>query len=139
MGTRELKTRKTEADVGAFLKKVPDPVQRADAKVVLEIMQKATKAPATLWGPSIIGFGDRVLRYASGRELDWFHIGFSPRKGKLSLYIMNGFSRSEALLGKLGKHSTEGSCLYIKRLCDVDLGVLKEMIEGSVAHLSKGT
>lgn len=138
MAKAELKTRKTNASVEAFLEKLSDPVQRADSKVVLAMMQKAAKAPPKLWGPAIVGFGERMLTYASGRELEWPILAFSPRKGNLTLYIMNGAKRHQVLLGKLGKHSTGKVCLYIKRLSDVDLEVLQEMIEESVGHISKG-
>lgn len=138
MATAKLKTRKTTARVDAFLKKVADPVQRADSLVILKMMEKATGAPAKLWGPAIVGFGERMLKYASGRELEWPIAAFSPRKGNLTLYIMNGSKRCQSLLGKLGKHRTGKVCLYLKRLSEVDLEVLQEMIEESVAHISKG-
>jgi hypothetical protein len=129
MAKAKLKTQKTAASVDAFLRKLADPVQRADSVVVIKMMEKATKAPPKMWGPAIIGFGDRVLKYDSGRELDWFDIGFSPRKGALSLYGMKGSKRADTLMAKLGKHSTGKGCVYIKRLSDVNTGALQQLIE----------
>jgi hypothetical protein len=137
MAKATLKTRRNNGSVGAFLNKLADPVQRADSLVVLEMMQQATKAEPKMWGPAIIGFGGQMLKYASGRELEWPVLAFSPRKGNLTLYILNGAKRQQLLLGKLGKHSTGKVCLYIKRLSDVDLGVLKELITESVAQVSR--
>jgi hypothetical protein len=88
-----------------------------------------------MWGPSIIGFGDHHYKYASGRELDWFLTGFSPRKKDLTLYIMPGFARYNDLMASLGKHSTGKSCLYIKRLSDVDTDVLEKLVTESVEHM----
>lgn len=132
MAKSKLKTQKTTGSAEGFLKKVTDPVQRADALVVLKMMQKATKADPKMWGPAIIGFGDRVIKYDSGRELDWFDIGFSPRKGTLTLYGLKGAKQADILLAKLGKHTAGGGCLYIKRLSDVDVGVLQKLIDGAV-------
>ncbi len=132
MAKSKLKTQKTTGSAEGFLKKVTDPVQRADALVVLKMMQQATKADPKMWGPAIIGFGDRVIKYDSGRELDWFDIGFSPRKGTLTLYGLKGAKQADTLLAKLGKHTAGGGCLYIKRLSDVDVGVLQKLIDGAV-------
>ena len=98
-------------------------------------MRRVTGDEPAMWGPSIVGFGSYHYKYASGREGDWMKVGFSPRKQQLTLYIMSGFSRFDELMGRLGKHSTGKSCLYIKRLEDVDLGVLEELVRESVAHL----
>jgi hypothetical protein len=92
-------------------------------------MEKATKAKAKMWGTSIIGFGDRHLKYESGRELDWFVMGFSPRKQNLTLYIPGTVLNQQALLKKLGKHKTGKGCLYINKLEEVDMAVLKEIIK----------
>ena len=91
-------------------------------------MEKATKAKAKMWGSSIIGFGDRHLKYESGRELDWFVIGFSPRKQNFAFYISGAVEKQPALLKKLGKYKTGKGCLYITKLEDVDLAILKEII-----------
>src|SRR5688572_25720903 len=131
----ELKTKPTTASVSDFLDTVDDEARRKDCLAVVKIMQKATGAKPKLWGPSIVGFGDHHYKYASGRELDWFLTGFSPRKKDLTLYIMPGFERYDALMASLGKHSTGKSCLYIKRLADVDTSVLEKLVTASVEHM----
>jgi hypothetical protein len=129
----ELKTRPGGDDVKAFLDAVPDEQRRADAKVVCDLMAEVTGEPPVMWGESIVGFGSRHLRYESGRELDWMVIGFSPRKASLTLYLMEGYDGYGEQLGRLGKFTTGKSCLYIKRLSDVDFGVLRELVTSSVA------
>lgn len=124
----ELKTKKNELSVDAFIKKIPETQKQEDAFTIFELMQKATKAKGKMWGTSIIGFGDRQLKYESGRELDWFVMGFSPRKQNIVLYITGTVEKQQALLKKLGKHKTGKGCLYINKLDDVDLKVLKEII-----------
>ena len=133
----ELKTRPTGRDVEAFLDAVPDAGRRQDCYAIVELMTKATGSEPRMWGPSIVGFGSYHYRYASGREGDWMLTGFSPRKQNLTLYIMTGFDRAGDLLARLGKHSTAKSCLYIKRLADVDLATLAALVEESVRHLRK--
>lgn len=123
----ELKTKKTELSVQAFLKKIPEEGKRKDAMIILDLMEKATKAKAIMWGTAIIGFGDKHLKYESGRELDWFIIGFSPRKQNFALYI-SGAVEQKDLLKKLGKYKTGKGCLYVNKLAEVDLNVLKEII-----------
>lgn len=130
----ELKTKKTEVSVDAFIKKIPDVQKRKDAFAIVELMEKATKSKGKMWGSSIIGFGDRHLKYESGRELDWFIMGFSPRKQNLTLYIFGTVEKQQALLKKLGKHKTGKGCLYINALEEVDLGVLKEIIAKGVVR-----
>jgi hypothetical protein len=125
----ELKTKKTAASVEAFLNKIPEAQKRKDAFSILELMEKATKAKGKMWGPAIIGFGDRHLKYESGRELDWFIMGFSPRKKNFALYITGAVEKQQALLKKLGKHKTGKGCLYINNLEEVDAAVLKEIID----------
>jgi len=124
----ELKTKKTELSVEAFIKKVPEPQKQKDAFTIVGLMEKATKAKAKMWGTAIIGFGDRHLKYESGRELDWFVMGFSPRKQNLTLYISGAVEKQQALLKKLGKHKTGKGCLYINKLEEIDIAVLKEII-----------
>ncbi len=124
----ELKTKKTELSVEVFLKKIPEAQKRKDAFTITELMEKATKASAKMWGSAIIGFGDRRLKYDSGRELDWFVMGFSPRKQNLALYIFGTVEKQQALLKKLGKHKTGKGCLYINKLEEVDMTVLKQII-----------
>ena len=126
----ELKTKLTNASVDKFLKGVKDEQTRADCYQIIEMMKKATEAEPKMWGTSIIGFGNIHLKYESGRELDWFPIGFSPRKQNITLYLMGGLEQAE-LLGKLGKYSTGKGCLYIKKLADVDVKVLNKLITTS--------
>ena len=133
----DMKTKPTAASVDAFIDAVDDERKRADARAVAAMMAEITGAPARMWGPSIIGFGSYHYRYASGREGDFLETGFSPRKRALTLYIMAGFSEYEDLLAKLGKHTTGKSCLYVKRLTDVDESVLRELIERSVAYIRR--
>ena len=124
----ELKTKKTELSVEEFLEKITDREQQADSRTIIELMQKATKSPPKMWWSAIIGFGDRHLVYESGRELDWFVMGFSPRKNALSLYLSFDIN-SCPLLAKLGKHKTEKGCLYIKKLSDIDTEILDKIIK----------
>ncbi len=128
MPKAELKTKKTEASVEQFIESVADEGQREDAREIVKLMAAATKAEAKMWGTAIVGFGSQKLKYASGRELDWMIIGFSPRKANTVLYIGAGNPKFESHLAKLGKHKVGKGCLYIKRLTDVDLKVLKDMI-----------
>jgi hypothetical protein len=133
----EIKTKQTEASVDAFLDALKDEQQRADARVVLKMMQKATGEKAKLWGPAIIGFGDKIYKSpATGREVKWFIMGFSPRKANLSLHRVIDVKRKEELLSKLGKHKTGVGCLYINKLADVDSKVLEKLI-AAAADTSK--
>jgi hypothetical protein len=131
----KLKTHRTNASVSAFLKGVADESRRKDCQTLVRIMKQAVGAEPRMWGTSIVGFGHYHYKYASGRENDWFLAGFSPRKQELTVYIMAGFDRYDALMAKLGKHKTGRSCLYIKRLADVDVAVLQELITASVKHM----
>lgn len=133
----ELKTKKTEASVEEFLNSIADEERRADCLAVVELMKKATKAEPKMWGSSIVGFGHYHYKYASGRENDWFQIGFSPRKNDLTLYFCDGLHQHTEALAQLGKHKSSVSCLYVKRLADLDLKVLKQMMQHSVANLKK--
>ena len=133
----ELKTKKTDASVEDFLNGVADEQRRADCFAVLAMMKAATGAEPKMWGDSIIGLGSYQYRYESGRALEWFQIGFSPRKQNLTLYIMPGFARYGELMGKLGKYKIGKSCLYINKLSDIDLATLRELIELSAAHTSQ--
>ena len=131
----ELKTRKNEKSVGEFIDGVPDEKRREDARVIVKMMEKASGYAPAMWGDSIVGFGEYHYRYASGREANWMLVGFSPRKQDLTLYIMSGFEQYDQLLAKLGKYKTGKSCLYIKKLADVDQDVLRELVEKSVEHM----
>ena len=133
----ELKTKQTDESVTEFLNGVPDEKKRQDSFAILELMTEVTGAEPRMWGDSIVGFGSYHYRYASGREGDWFVTGFSPRKQNLTLYIMAGFDNYDQLLQNLGKHKTGKSCLYIKRLEDVDLDTLRELVSQSVQHMNE--
>jgi uncharacterized protein DUF1801 len=126
-------------DVEAYIASMPDEGQRRDAAALLELMRRVTEHPPAMWGSGMVGFGSYHYRYASGREGDWFLVGFAPRRKSLTVYIMDGFTEYESLLARLGKHSTGKSCLYIKRLDDVDLDVLEEMVRRSVARMQRGS
>ncbi len=129
----EIKTKPTAASVEDFINQVEDEQKRKDSFTLLEIMKNASGEEPVLWSSSVIGFGQK--RYKSpttGREVDWLRIGFSPRKANLSLYISIGIQEHAAALKKLGKHKTGAGCLYINKLEDIDLNVLKGMIDVSL-------
>ena len=132
----EAKTKLTRKSVKEFLNEVPDEQRRKDCKVVCDLMTDVTGARAEMWGGSIVGFGRHLYKYANGREAEWMLTGFSPRKNDLTLYIMTGRERAPDLMKRLSKHRTGKSCLYIKKLDDIDLKVLKELIKSSVAKMS---
>jgi hypothetical protein len=129
----ENKTKPTAISVSSFIGAIPDEGRRKDCQALQKLMERATGAKGKLWGPSIIGFGDCHYKYASGREGDWFPAGFSPRKQDLTLYLMGGPRKN--LLEKLGKYKMGKSCVYIKRLADVDITVLTELIATSLVDL----
>ena len=131
----KMRTTPTQASVDAYIDAVEDAQKRADCRAVAAMMAEVTGAPAQMWGPSIVGFGSYHYRYASGREGDFMETGFAAHKRAITLYIMAGFSEYGDLLAKLGKHDTGKSCLYVKRLADVDQAVLREMVERSVAWI----
>jgi hypothetical protein len=133
----ELKTKPNKASVDKFLNSVKDERKRNDCFKVLELMKKITKEEPVMWGPSIVGFGSYHYKYESGREGDFFLTGFSPRKQSLTLYIMAGFKRYSEIMKKLGKHKTGSSCLYINKLEDIDMRVLKELISESVKYMKQ--
>lgn len=132
----DLKTKRTNASVSAFLTTIPDERRRKDCADLARVMKQVTKKKPEMWGTSVVGFGRHHYKYASGREGDWFITGFSPRKDALTLYFMSGLGGQEPLLRKLGKHKVGKGCLYVKRLEDVDLGVLKTLIERSVERVA---
>ena len=134
----QLKTTANGDDVEAFLGSISDEALQSDAREVCVLMAKAAKAPAVMWGSAIVGFGSRRLRYADGREVDWMVIGFSPRVASTTLYLSGGVDHYADLFEKLGKHTTGKGCLYLKRLSDVDRGVLTQVIARSVAHATRG-
>jgi len=125
----EIKTKQNSASVASFIDNIPDEQKRKDSEVILRLMEKATKEKPKMWGSSMIGFGN--LRYkspTSGREVDWFKIGFSPRKANLSLHLVLDMKRYADELKKLGKHKAGVGCLYINKLEDVDIKILEKLI-----------
>lgn len=128
----ELKTKATKASVSDFLASVKDEARRKDCLTVSKLMEQVTKSPPKMWGPSIVGFGDYTYHYESGGTLDWFLVGFSPRKDALTLYLHPGSPRFTEALKKLGKCKTGRACLYIKSLDDVDQRALKTLVQESV-------
>ena len=134
----EPKTKATDAPVADFINALPDAQTRQDCWTLVEIMQAAAQAPARMWGTAIVGFGQYRATYASGKGVDWMLIGFSPRKQALTLYIMmGGIEHPEEMLARLGKHTRGKGCLYIKRLADVDLTTLKELVQTSADYMRK--
>jgi len=133
----ELKTKKNEASVTGFINAIEDEDKRKDSLAILKLMKQVTKKTPKMWGGSIIGFGDYHYKYASGREGDWFAAGFSPRKQNLALYLTGGLDQHKALLKKLGKHTTGKGCLYIKKLDDVNVNILKELIAQAAQELEQ--
>ena len=129
----ENKTKATTASVAGFINALPDPVRKADARALVKLMQAATGEKPKMWGPSIVGFGSCHYIYESGREGDMPLVGFSPRKPATVLYLSRGFPGFEALLARLGKHTTSGGCVYVKRVADLDQKVLKAIVVKSVA------
>jgi hypothetical protein len=143
MAKAELKTKQTDADVGAFLARIKPVAKRADAEALVALFKEVTGYPPRMWGPSIIGFGSYHYKYDSGHEGDMCRAGFSPRKANISIYLTGGYNnpatqaKLEALRARLGKHKTGKACLYINRLSDVDIAVLKEMIETDLAYVNE--
>ena len=134
----ELKTQKNDADVEAFLDGIENAKRREDCRTVVALMADVTGEPPAMWGDSIIGFGSYHYRYPTGREGDWMATGVSPRKQSLTVYIQTGFDRHAELMERLGRFTTGKSCLYVKRLEDIDTDVLGDLIRDSYALVSKG-
>jgi hypothetical protein len=122
--------------VAAFLASVPEP-RRSDCLALVKLMRQVTRAEPVMWGPSMVGFGSYHYIYESGREGDWFLAGFSPRKQDLTVYVMAGFDRFPDLMARLGTYRIGKSCLYLRRLADVDLKVLRALVTASVRHMRK--
>ena len=133
----ELKTKKTSASVAAYLNAITDKQKRSDCKAVARMMRGATGKRARMWGGSLVGYGSYDYKYASGREGTWFTCGFSPRAQNITIYIMPGFSGFKKLMNKLGKYKTGKSCLYTKKLEDVDQKTLEKLIAGSVKEMRR--
>ena len=133
----ELKTQRNHGDVMEYLDSVENQRRREDSHVLLDVMGEITGEPAEMWGGSIVGFGSYHYVYESRREGDWFLTGFAPRKQSMTLYIMPGFEHYDDLLARLGKHKIGRSCLYINKLADVDMDVLRELVAESVSHMRR--
>lgn len=134
MAKAEIKTKETEVNVEDFIDSLESESVRDDCRKIINLMQKATESEPKMWGANIVGFGHRLLKYDSGRELDWMKIGFSPRKANLTLYLNLGSGWDDGLLSKLGKHKTGKGCLYFKKLSDVNLEILDELITKSAEN-----
>jgi hypothetical protein len=136
MAKAELKTKETAAGVEAFIAKQPADIA-ADCRIVMDLMRKVTGEEPKMWGPSIVGYGRYAYKYDSGREGEWMIIGFSPRKANLTIYVVMDLEQESALLQKLGKHTVGKSCVYIKKMVDVDLKVLEMLIAKGVKAVAK--
>lgn len=137
MAKYEAKMKETDANVVEFIEAVENPKKREDAYKLLEIFEQTSGYPAKMWGPSIIGFGTYHYKYASGHEGDAPLVGFSPRKAKISLYFATGDTTREEALKRFGKYTAGKSCVYINKVDDIDVDVLKEMITQSIAFLQE--
>lgn len=138
MSGAKIKTVPTNADVMEFIARLDDNQQQRDSETLVSLMQRVSGEPPVLWGTAIIGFGTYHYIYASGREGDMPRIAFSPRKGKLVLYLTNDAKKYESICERLGKHKTSKACVYINKLTDVDEGVLKELIGTAYQDMSEG-
>lgn len=135
----ENKTKPTAVKPADFLATVQNARRRADAEVAMKLLSEVTGEEPVMWGPSMIGFGEHHYVHSSGREGDTFLIGFAPRKSNLVFYGLNNAPGSEELLAKLGKHKTSVACVYVNKLDDIDLDVLRQLAELGVAHFSQTT
>ena len=133
----EMKTKKNENDIVDFLNRVENEVRKNDCFRLLDLMKQWTNETPNMWGESMIGFGSYHYKYESGREGDWFLTGFSPRKQNLTIYISAGFSEYDEIMKELGKYKTGSSCLYVKRLSDIDTDILKIIVLKSIDDIKK--
>ena len=133
----ENKTQRTKAGVSAFISKIKNPKRRAECEALVRLMEAASGEKAAMWGTSIVGFGTYHYRGRSGREGDWFITGFSPRVQALTIYVMPGVESFPALMRSLGKYTTGKSCIYVKKLEDIDLPTLKKLVQASFKELKK--
>lgn len=131
----EIKTKPTQVSVDDFIDAVPNPQRREDARTIRAMMERLTGAPAAMWGPSIVGFGSYQYKYDSGHEGTMCRLGFSPRKTELVLYVLTQAGDQDDILARLGRHKTGKSCLYIRKLADVDMVVLEELTRNSLAYM----
>ena len=134
----ENKTKATDASVAAYFAAIEDEKRRKDCEALAKLMAKVTQEPPRMWGTSIVGFGNHHYQYESGREGDTCLVGFSSRKGDISVYGLNAAPRHDELLAKLGKHKAGKGCLYLRSLGDLDLAVLEQLVADAVAATTKG-
>ena len=137
MPSKELKTKKTKVSVSKFLDSVEHPQRKKDAKIILKMMEEITGKRPAMWGPTIIGFDQYHYKRSDGSEHDFFRVGFSPRKSNMTLYLMFGMKEHKDLLKKLGKHKVGSGCLYINKLDDVDMSVLKKLTKLAYKEMKK--
>jgi len=137
MAKVELKTSENDESVDTFINSVDNDTRRNDSIRVLEMFKRITGEEPKMWGPSIVGFGKRHLKYESGREMDWMITGFSPRKQNITLYVVCNSPKQPDLLAKLGKHKAAVSCLYINKLADVNEEVLEAIVKDAYKHLKE--
>ena len=130
-------TQQNDGSVEDFLDSVQPDAKQADARVIKAMLEEVTGDRAMMWGDGIVGFGSKDLKYESGRELAWFDIGFAPRKQNLVIYLTDGFDQHREILSELGRHTTSVSCLYVKRLGDIDLRVLEQLVRASINHVRR--
>lgn len=133
----DLKTKPTTVSVASHLNTIEPDQRRKDCKALTAMMKRVTGAAPRMWGPSIVGFGRYHYKYASGHEGDSCVVGFASRKGDISVYLVPGLGGADALLGRLGRHTMGKACLYIKRLADVEMPVLEQLVERSVAETKR--
>lgn len=134
MAKYQAKTTETKSSVAAFIKQIPDAQRQKDAKIIIDIMQKLSGFPPKMWGSAIIGFGSCHFVYESGHEGDMPLVGFSPRKAEFALYLSSAFEKREELLKQFGKHKTGKACIYVKKIEDINVDVLKKMIVASLKY-----
>lgn len=135
----EAKTKLTEASVEGYLSGIAEESRREDCKALVALMERVSGCPARMWGTSIVGFGSYHYKYASGHEGDSCLVGFSSRKGDISIYLMPGYESAEAqaLLAELGRHKVGKACLYVRRLSDIQLPVLEQLVARSVSEIRR--
>ena len=133
----ENKTRPSDIGVNDFINRIENEERRRDCRTIMNIMKEVTGTKPKMWGDSIVGFGSYHYKYASGREGDWFLTGLSPRKQNLTIYLMCGLEKESTLMKKLGKFKTGKSCLYSKKLEDIDISILEKLITRAITHTAK--
>lgn len=133
----ELKTQRTDSSVDALIAGITDDTRRRDCLTLLRLMKKATGEDPAVWSSDVVGFGTFHYKSASGQEGDWFPVGFASRKAAITIYLGLSLEESTELLGKLGKHKTGKGCVYVKRLADIDLAVLEELVADSYARIKQ--